>query len=94
MLKDINMTYADTGYFRVVVTPKYSTAITSSFEFTGKITGLVSATLEQIPVSDGTYLIPIASKNDEVTVEIINDSYLPSDFLSLEWLGEFVIRGQ
>lgn len=94
MLKDINMTYADTGYFRVIVTPKYSTAITSSFEFTGKITGLVSATLEQIPVSDGTYLIPIASKNDEVTVEIINDSYLPSDFLSLEWLGEFVIRGQ
>ncbi len=94
MLRDINLTYANSGYFKVKVTPKYSTAITSIFEFTGKITGLVSATLEQIPVSDGTFLIPIASKNDEIDIEVINDSYLPSDFLSLEWLGDFVIRGQ
>ncbi len=94
MLRDINLTYANSGYFKVIVTPKYSTAITSTFEFTGKITGLVSATLEQIPVSDGTFLIPITSKNDEIDVEIINDSYLPSDFLSLEWLGDFVVRGQ
>lgn len=94
MLRDINLTYANSGYFKVKVTPKYSTAITSVFEFTGKITGLVSATLEQIPVSDGTFLIPIASKNDEIDIEVINDSYLPSDFLSLEWLGDFVIRGQ
>lgn len=94
MLRDINICYAETGYFRIVVTPKYSTNISSTFEFTGKIIGMKSATLGQIEVSDGTFLLPVIAKNDEVTIEVINDGYMPSCFLSLEWLGDFNIRGQ
>lgn len=93
MLKDINITFANTGYFKTTITPKYSTAIQSDFEFTGKITGLPSAQLEQIPVTDGTFRIPVISKNEDVKIEIKNDSYLPSDFLSYEWLGDFVQHG-
>lgn len=112
MLRDINLTYADTGYFSVNVQSKYTTTTTSNFnfgtikliqegigessdfEFTGKIAGTASATLGQINVSSGTFLIPIISKNDEIVITITNDSYMPSCFLSLEWLGDFVVRGQ
>jgi hypothetical protein len=94
MLRDLNLAYTNTGYFTVTVTPKYTTNITSTFEFTGKITGLANTQLEQIPVSDGAFLIPIIANNEEITVEIEDDNYLPCCFLSLEWLGEFTVRGQ
>ena len=94
MLRDINLCYADTGYFKVKVIPEYSTNITSEFEFTGKILGMKSSTMGEINVSSGTFLIPIIARNEEIDIEITNDSYLPSCFLSLEWLGDFIIRGQ
>ena len=94
MLRDINLCYADTGYFKITVTPEYSTNITSEFEYTGKIVGMKSATVGQINVSNGTFLLPVIARNEEVSIEVKNDSYLPSCFLSLEWLGDFIVRGQ
>ena len=94
MLRDLNICYTDTGYFKIIVTPEYSTNIASEFEFTGKIVGMKSSTVGQINVSDGTFLLPVIARNEEVSVQVINDSYLPSCFLSLEWLGEFIVRGQ
>lgn len=94
MLRDINLCYADTGYFKAIVTPKYSTNITSEFEYTGKITGTDSATLGKISVSSGTFLLPIIARNEEVEIEIVNDGYLPSCYLSMEWLGDLTVRGQ
>lgn len=94
MLRDINLCYADTGYFKIIVTPEYSTNITSEFEFTGKIVGMKSSTIGQINVSSGTFLLPIIARNEEISIEVKNDSYLPSCFLSLEWLGDFIVRGQ
>ena len=70
------------------------TGESSDFEFTGKIAGTVSATIGKISVSNGTYLIPVISKNDEVKITITNDSYLPNCFLSMEWLGDLTVRGQ
>jgi hypothetical protein len=58
------------------------------------ICGTDTATLGQLTVSDGTFLLPIIAKNEEIDIVITNDSYLPSCFLSLEWLGDFNIRGQ
>ena len=92
MLRDINLSYAETGYFKINVTPKYTTQIASQFEFTGMICGTDTATLGQITVSDGTFLLPVIAKDEEIDIVITNDSYLPSCFLSLEWLGDFNIR--
>lgn len=94
MLKDINLSYADTSYFRVLLQPTYSTAIASTLEFTGIVDGTISSTMNKITPYSSTFLIPIISKNNEIDIVIINDSYLPSGFLSLEWLGEFIIRGK
>ena len=94
MVRDINLTYADTGYFEVKVIPKYTTQIESSFIFTGMICGLDSATLGKIPIESGTFIIPVISRNEEVEIVIENDSYLPNCFLSMEWLGDFTYRGR
>ena len=94
MLRDINLAYANSGYFIVKVIPKYSTQMESGFKFTGKIGGLPSSTIGKTPVESGTFLIPIISRNEDITIMIINDSYLPSCYLSLEWIGDFVYRGK
>lgn len=93
MLRDINLAYSESGHFEVTVTPKYTTHITSKFKFTGKITGLPSATLGQTPVESGTFLIPVIAKNDEIAISVENNSYLPSCYLSMEWIGDYVQRG-
>lgn len=112
MLRDINLTYADSGYFKVTVTPHFTTTIksdfdfgtfqkiteveteSSNFEFTGIIAGTINATIGEINVSSGTFLIPVIYKNEEVRITITNDGYMPSCFLALEWIGDFVVRGQ
>ena len=93
MLRDVNLSYADTGYFKIRVTPKYTTQITSEYVYSGKVEGTDSATLGKISVSSGTFLLPVISNNEEVKIEVINDGYLPSCFLSMEWLGDLNIRG-
>lgn len=112
MLKDITLNYLNTGYFKVVTTPHYTTMHTSeldtgtlrmtdeiygessSFEFTGVILATISATLGKISVSDGSFLFPVMAKNEDMDIKVINDSYLPSTFTSLVWIGDFNIRGK
>lgn len=66
----------------------------SSFEFTGVILATISATLGKISVSSGSFLFPVMAKNEDMDIEVINDSYLPSTFTSLVWIGDFNVRGQ
>lgn len=94
MLRDINLAYANSGHFIVKVEPKYTTQIGSEFKFTGKICGLPSATIGRTPMESGTFLVPIISRNEDIKITIENDSYLPSCYLSLEWIGDFVNRGR
>ena len=94
MLRDINLTYANSGHFKVDITSKYTTQMDSTFTFTGKICGQPSATIGTVPIESGTFLIPIISRNEDIEISIKSESYLPCCFLSLEWLGEFTIRGK
>lgn len=112
MLKDVTLNYLNTGYFKVITTPHYTTMQTaeldtgtlrmidetygesSSFEFTGVILATVSATLGKISVSDGSFLFPVMAKNEDMDIEVVNDSYLPSTFTSLVWIGDFNVRGK
>jgi len=92
MLRDLTLSYVNSGYFKALVTPLYGD--TSTYEFTGIKLGTPTAQLEQIPISDGSFLIPILAKNDEVTITLVNDSYLPSSFIAASWEGDFTVRGQ
>lgn len=95
MLRDISLTYNNTGFFKVLVQQKYTSSITSEFVFSGVILGTETSQLNKMPVSDGVFLIPVIARNEDIdTIKIINDSHLPSCFTTLDWLGDFVIRGR
>ena len=43
--------------------------------------------LGTVPLISGKKVIPVMSRNDRVTIDIINDSWMPSAFVSVEWFG-------
>lgn len=84
--------YADTGYFKVEVTPLYRD--TNTYTFTGRVTGAGSNVLGEIPISSGTFKFPVMSKNDQVKIELKSDSFLPCHFISGEWEALYTIRSR
>jgi hypothetical protein len=44
-------------------------------------------------IVDGTFKFPVMSNNEQVTIELINDSALPSGFQSGEWEGVMSMTG-
>ena len=94
MLKDLELAYTDSGYFEIQVQPLYITQEPSHYICTCTKLGTNSAELGRINIDSGLFLIPVLAKNDEVAVSMINDSYLPSTFSSITWLGELNIRGK
>ena len=105
MLKDIELAYTNTGYFKVDARHLYFTdekldgiKKQNSTEYTYGCTstslGTPSAMIGEISIETGVFLFPVLAKNEEVEIVISNDSYLPSIFSSLHWLGDLNIRGQ
>ncbi len=75
--------HSQTGYYRAHVTPKGRDTFT--YEFTGLILGSSSATLGKVSQDTGNFRFPIQSRNDQVTIEIVNDTFQPCAILSAEW---------
>jgi hypothetical protein len=44
---------------------------------------------DNITLGDGVLSVPLLSQNDRVSVELVNDSYLPSSIISAEWIANF-----
>jgi hypothetical protein len=91
-LRRMSLTFSNTGYFRVEVTPQYRE--TYSYTFSGRVVGSGQKILGSIALETSTFNFPIQAKNDKVTIEIVNDTFLPCAFLSAEWEGFFVIRSR
>jgi len=87
MLRQFAVNYTDTGYFKITVSPDYRDVYT--YEFTGKILGTGGFLLGALPISSGSFKFPIMSDSTQVSIEITNDSPLPSIFQSAEWVGLF-----
>lgn len=82
------LNYANTGYFKVSVTPEGRD--TSDSIFTGQVVGDVE--LGIISLQSGRFSFGILSKNDRVIIEISSDSILPFSLSSMEWEGNYVKR--
>jgi len=89
-LRYLTLQYADTAYFRV--TAEVKTEDTYVYPFTGEIigTGVIGVT----NISSGAVRIPVFSKNDNLILKIINDSHMPSKFLSGEMEAYYNDRAQ
>lgn len=91
-LRKMVLQYANSGYFRVQVTPvKREPYI---YPFTAKTLGIFRQKIGRVNIESGTFQFPIMSKNDQVTIEIINDNWLPFSILSAEWEGLYTTRSR
>lgn len=84
--------FEKTGFFIVEVTPKYRD--TYRYKFTGTVLGSGNNIIGSIPLEDGQFNFLVQSKNDQVTIELINDTFLPCHFLSAEWEAFYTSRSQ
>nr|WP_250808772.1 hypothetical protein [Neorhizobium tomejilense] len=91
-LRKASIIYDGSGYFRVEVTPFRREPY--KYVFSGRVIGSAKNVIGQIAVEAGRFAFPIMSKNDLVTIDIVNDTFLPCAFLSAEWEALYVIRSK
>ena len=80
-LKNLEVIYAQSGYFRVEITPDHRKTYT--YVFSGKAVGV--STLGDLTLLDGKFRTPVYSSTRNLKIDIINDSYLPCKLQSAEW---------
>lgn len=89
-LRTMGVSYTDSAFFKAEVTPLQRDK--STHTFTGTLLGTASATLGRINISSGVFRFPIITSNEGVSIELVNDSPLPSVFQSATWEGFFIQR--
>ena len=77
------LNYGETAFFTVKVTAKGGTADT--YIFNGNLLNEPETQLGSIGLYDGHFQFPVMADHDRVTIELENNSPLPSRFLSCEW---------
>ena len=85
-LRYLDVYYNDARYFTVDVTPKFRTKNTYEFDRRDPL----NANIVVGQVSDfdeAKFRSYIQSKNDQVTIEVVNDSMDQAKFVALEWTG-------
>jgi hypothetical protein len=85
-LRYMDVYYNDARYFKVEVTPKYRDKVTYEFDRRDPINGNIVIGEEE-EFEQSKFRSHIQSKNDQVTVEIVNDSIDQSKFIAMEWTG-------
>jgi len=85
-LRYVDIYYNDARYFTVEVTPKHRDTITYEFDRRDPLNGNIVISEEE-PFEEAKYRAYIQSKNDQVTVELVNDSIDQAKFIALEWTG-------
>jgi hypothetical protein len=87
-----NLTYNNSLFFKVLVTPKYRNTYT--YKFTGPRLGTGGALLGEEDLVSGAFKFPVMAKNTEVNVELHNDSPFPCALLSMDWESWYQTRNQ
>jgi hypothetical protein len=91
-VRNMTVLYSNTGYFTMEIGASQRDADT--YTFNGRITSDSGHTLNNTPLDTGSYRFPVLSKSSEVTVKLLNDTFLPCVFQSAEWEGLWHLRSQ
>jgi hypothetical protein len=93
-----SITFADTGFFSVSITPTFRDSYAylrdeKTYEYFG---GGVSAAYytDTVNLPTGTFRFPIHSKNDDVTVSVSNNSHMPIRLNSAVFEAHYVTRSR
>ncbi|CAB4140430.1 hypothetical protein UFOVP403_25 [uncultured Caudovirales phage] len=92
-LRNMSLIYSNTAFFTAKVTHKL-TGTQYTYTYTGNLLGTGFGIIGQTPIVSGTYKFPIYGKNDEMCVELINDTHMPSYFMSAEYESSYDTRSQ
>lgn len=93
-MRSLTLSFTDSGYFRVEVTPfvRETMVHTMTSENTGVMVGV--SHIGQIELMSGEEKFILMAKSKQTTVDIVNDSYLPSNIQSGSFEGTFVVRSR
>lgn len=84
-LRDLVLSYKDSGYFEVQVTASGRT--TKTARMTGRILGSLSNIVGQINNVSGEFMCGVRSNAATVQIDILNSSIWPSTISSISWKG-------
>lgn len=84
-LNRLTLSFNNTAYFRLEVTPKGRD--TYSHVFSSRILGSSDSLLSTVQLKTGKRSFPIMTNADGVEIKIVNDTWMPSSFISVEWTG-------
>ena len=87
-LRNMSISYADSGFFQVEVTPRGRDKYT--YKFTGGVLGDISTTIGQVSIDSGSFKFPVRTKSKGAVIEIVSDNHLPCKLQAAEWVGEYV----
>ena len=91
-LRNFYLKFEDTGFFKVEVTPENRD--TSIHKFTGRFLGAASSSIGDIKLETGTFRFPVMSRADRVTIDVKNDTFLPTQLASAEYEAQFHMRSK
>jgi hypothetical protein len=87
-LRTMNIRYSDTGYLRAEVTPRPG-ATKYQYSYNGMTVGAASLIIGTPNIDTGTFRFPVVAESTRVTIDLINDSHMPSAVVSAEWNGNY-----
>jgi len=91
-IRKFELNYANTGYFRIEVTPYRRDTYTNTFS--GFILGSSSTPVGERSMLTGKYRFSVMANNLNVAIDFINDSHFPANFLNGDWEGHYVVRSE
>lgn len=91
-IKNWNLVYNDSGFFKTLVTPAKRS--TSTKVFTGRNLGSLNNIIGTVSIDSGTFQFPVLAKSTDVTIQLESDSFLPCVFQSAEWEGFYTLRSR
>ncbi len=89
-VRNLMLNHVQAGYYQVEVSPLARDTATTVF--TGPALGRFN--LAGVQTADGRFRVPVQSKNDQVQIDIVNNTHLPCTFTSAEWEGFFTLRSK
>lgn len=92
MLRNMKVDFSDTAYFRGEVTPHLRDK--ASYTFNGSYLGTATAVIGKVFLATDDFKFPIITENRGATIDLVNDSHLPSTFQSVTWEASFAQRAK
>lgn len=85
LLRDMKISFENTGKFSVIVSPKGRDSFTQ--DFSGMILGDESATLGRVNISTGDFKFYIGCMSNSVKIKVLSNNPFPTSFNTAEWRG-------